>query len=258
MQTTRSRFLPLTLGLALGMAPLALRAQAHEAPAAEQHLTASAETPASEAHGPADHGQGAVHEAATEGQPHEGAEVPEGGEQAHEGGHHGPAVKLFGKVLSDPAQWGIQLINFLIFAGGIVFLAKGPMTAAFKARAKELEEKLAQAEKDKAEGEAQMRELEAKMGGLEAELKGIMDKAGEDAEQEKVRVLEAAKTEAAAILAQATAEIGHQKKLAEQELRALVAGLAVEAAAKRLESQVQGGAAAHAVDRAIANIGGIQ
>ena len=155
-------------------------------------------------------------------------------------------------------QWSIQLINFLIFAGGIVFLAKGPLTAAFKARAKELEERLAQAEKDKAEGEAQMKELEAKMAGLEGELKGIMAKAEEDAEQEKGRVIEAAKAEAAAILAQASSEIEHQKKLAEQELRALVAELSVDAAAKRLESQVQGGVATSAVDRAITHIGGIQ
>ena len=246
MKTNRI-LLPLTLSLALGVAPAALRAQAQEAPAAQAEPGQ---------HGPADHGREAhevVHEA-TPGQPaHEGAE---GGEH-HEGGHH-TVVKFLGKELTDFDQWGFQLLNFLVFAGGIAFLAKGPLTSAFKARAKELEERLAQAEKDKAEGEAQMKELEAKMAGLESELMGIMAKAEEDAELEKGRVIQAARSEAGAILAQASAEIEHQKKLAEQELRALVAQLSVEAAAKRLESQVQGAAATSAVDRAIANIGGIQ
>ena len=114
---------------------------------------------------------------------------------------------------------------------------------------------LAQAEKDKAEGEAQMKEMEAKMAGLEGELAGILAKAETDAEAEKQRVLEAARAEATQILAQAQAEIGFQKRQAELELRALVAELAVEGAAKRLESRMQGPDAAKALDRAIQQIG---
>ena len=117
---------------------------------------------------------------------------------------------------------------------------------------------LAQAERDKAEGEAQMKEMEAKMAGLEGELAGILSKAEADAESEKQRVLEAARAEAGVILAQAQSEIGFQKRLAEQELRALVAELAVEGAAKRLEAKLQGPEAAKAVDRAIQQIGGAQ
>jgi F-type H+-transporting ATPase subunit b len=100
--------------------------------------------------------------------------------------------------------------------------------------------------------------MEAKMAGLEGELAGILAKAETDAEAEKQRVLEAAKAEATQILAQAQAEIGFQKRQAEQELRALVAELAVEGAAKRLETKLQGPDAAQAIDRAIQQIGGVQ
>ena len=264
MTMTRSRsLLRLTLSLALGLAPIALRAQehaatAHEVKTATGHAEAQApEAPAAGEHGPADHGRDTVHEAAHEpGATHEASQGQEGA--GREGGHHGPVIKLFGHELGDLSQWLVQLLNFLVFAGGIFFLAKGPLSAAFKARQKELEEKLAQAEKDKAEGEAQMRELEAKMAGLEGELKGIMAKAGEDAEAEKQRVLEAAAAESATILAQASTEIEHQKKQAVQELRALVAELAVEAASQRIEAQVQGATASTVADRAISKIGGIQ
>ena len=227
-------------------APSLLLAQDHGAPAAvEPHKTEP------EQHGPAPdrnaHEQGAAHEA---GAVHEGS-------TAHEGAHHGPSVKLFGVVLGDGAQFAIKVINFLIFAGGLIFLTKGALSAAFKARTKELEDRLSQAEKDKAEGEAQIGELEAKMTGLQAELSGILQKAEVDSEAEKQRILEGARAEAAAILAQTKTDIENQRKAAEGELRALVAGLATEGAAKKLKTQVQGATASTTMDRAIEEIGQI-
>lgn len=171
---------------------------------------------------------------------------------------HEPEVKLFGFALGSLAQWILQLLNLALFAGALWYLVKGPVRAAFASHKKDLEDRLAQAERDKAEGEAQIQELEAKMAGLQAELGEILAKAGVEAEAEKLRVLEAARVEAAALLAAAESEITRQQQLASQELRALVAELAVEAATKRLEAQVHG-ATAHAVtDHAIAELGAVQ
>ena len=242
----------LSLAAALALSPLGLSAQAHDtqaAPTAEKH---EAPAPGHETHGaqpaegpaPVAHGTEAGHEAA--------------GHEAHGGAHHGPAMKLFGKEYGNLGAFLVQLLNFAIYAGALFFLLKGALSAMFKSRKEELETLLAQAEKDKAEGEAQMKDMEAKMAGLEGELAGILAKAETDAEAEKQRVLEAARAEAAQILEQAQAEIGFQKRQAEQELRALVAELAVEGAAKRLESKMQGPDAGKAIDRAIQQIGRIQ
>jgi F-type H+-transporting ATPase subunit b len=237
----------LSLALLLSLSPLALSAQAtHPAPAAEKHEPAGHEAKPAEGHGDSE-GTPEAHAA-----PHEAA----GHGEAHGGGHHGPAMKLFGKEYGNLGAFLVQLLNFAIYGAGLFFLLKGALSALFKARKEELETLLAQAERDKAEGEAQMKEMEAKMAGLEGELAGILAKAEADAEVEKQRVLEAAKAEASVILAQAQAEIGYQKRQAEQELRALVAELAVEGAAKRLEAKLQGPVAAQAVDRAIQQIGG--
>ena len=253
----RSRLLlPMTAGAVvaiLALVPNSLAAQGHAVPAAAGQPHNAQET---EQHGPAPgHGsqeqEPATHEA---GAAHEGS-------AAHEGGHHGPAVKLFGMELGAGAQFAIKVINFLIFAAGLVFLTKGALSAAFKARAKELEDRLSQAEKDKAEGEAQIHELETKMAGLQAELSGILAKAELDSEAEKQRILEGARAEAAAILEQTKTDIENQRKTAEAELRALVAGLATEGAAKKLKAQVQGAAASSTLDRAIDQIshaGGLQ
>jgi len=175
--------------------------------------------------------------------------------KSEEAGHE-PEVKLFGIALGSFSQWIIQLINIALFGGALWFLLKGPMKAAFASFKKDLEDRLAQAERDKAEGEAQIKELEAKMAGLQTELGEIMAKAAAEAEAEKQRVIEAAKAEAASLLAAAESEIARQQQLASQELRALVAELAVEAAAKKLEAKVQGAAQA-VTDHAIAELGSV-
>ena len=246
----RSRFLlSLATGALLAISPISLWAQEHgSSPAATQPATQPATHPAA-SEGPERRGPGHStndHDAAT----------PEGVQ--HEGGHHGPPIKLGPWVLNEAGQFAIKVINFLIFAGGLIFLTKGALSAAFKARTKELEDRLSQAQRDKAESEAQMKELEAKMAGLQSELDGILQKAEVDAEAEKQRILEGARTEAAAILIQMKTEIENQRKSAEAELRSLVAELATEGAAKKLQAQLQGGAASATVDRAIQQIGGIQ
>ena len=184
------------------------------------------------------------------------AEAPEGLE-AEEGHHaHHPEVKLFGHSLGTLAQFGVTVFNFVLFAGILGFLLKGALSSAFKARTKELEDKLSQAERDKADAERQIQELETRMAGLAQELEGIMAKADADAETEKARILESAKAEAAQILLQTGTEIDAQARQAEAALRALVAELVVEGAARLLESRVQGDVAARVLDQAIDQVGG--
>jgi F-type H+-transporting ATPase subunit b len=241
---TRLRLIPsLILGAALAVVPVALRAQAHEAPKAEAHDAPKHDAPATghEApHGEAPAAHGQEHAAAGHGEAQ--------GSEAHGGGHgaaHGPNYK----------ELALKLVNFGLFIGIIWFAAAAKAKAGFKARAEELEGALQQAARDKADGEAQIAALESKMSGLQAELDGILEKAGKDAEAEKARVIEAAKAEAQAILAQAQQDITFAHKQAEQELKALVAQLAVEGATARIQAKLQGAAAGSAIDKAITQIG---
>ena len=187
----------LLLGAALALAPVALKAQAHEAPAAQGHEAAPQHAPEAKPEPGAEHAApGEAH--AAEGHGGEAHAAEGHGAEGHgaAAGHHGVNWK----------ELGLKLINFGLFIGIIWFAASGKAKAAFAARAKELEDQLQQAARDKAEGEAQIAALESKMAGLQAELDGILEKAGKDAEAEKARVIEAAKAEAQAILAQASAE----------------------------------------------------
>ena len=165
-------------------------------------------------------------------------------------------MKLFGGTYGPLGIFIVQLLNFAIWGAGLFFMLKGALSVMFKARKEELITMLAQAERDKADAERQIQELEARMAGLAQELEGIMAKADADAETEKARILESAKAEAAQILLQTGTEIEAQTRQAEAALRALVAELVVEGAARRLESRVQGDVAARVLDQAIEQVGG--
>jgi F-type H+-transporting ATPase subunit b len=175
---------------------------------------------------------------------------------AEEAPAHHPAIVLFGHALDPLGQFGVTVFNFVLFAGILFFLLKGALASAFKARSKDLEDQLSQAEREKAEAERQVQELEARMAGLQQELETIMAKADADAEAEKQRILASAQEEAAQIRLQTRADIEAQQRSAEAGLRALVAELVVAGAAQRLETQVAGTVAARALDRAIDQVGG--
>ncbi|MBI3130158.1 MAG: ATP synthase F0 subunit B [Acidobacteria bacterium] len=241
---TRFRLISsLLLGAALAMAPISLRAQGHGAPQQESHEAPKHETPAAGHEAPA--AQGDAHAVAGHGEAH--AAPADGHGEAHgaAAAHHGLNWK----------ELIFKLINFGLFIGIIWMAAAAKAKMGFKARAEELEGALRQAARDKAEGEAQIASLESKMSGLQAELDGILAKAEKDAEAEKARVIEAARAEAQTILAQTQSEIAFQQKQAEQELKALVAQLAVEGATARIQAKLQGATAASAIDKAITQIG---
>ncbi len=177
-------------------------------------------------------------------------------EASHGAVHHAPEVRLFGHSLGTLGQFGLKFFNFAIFVGLLYGLLKAALASAFKTRAQEIQDRLDRSEREKAEAEAQMQALESRMAQLQQELDTLMARAEADAAAEKARILETARAEAEQILAQAQQEIAHHQRMAEQELRALVAQLAVEGAEARLRARVQGDVATNVLDRAIHQLGG--
>ncbi len=173
------------------------------------------------------------------------------------GGHHGPAVVLFGHELTSGQQFLIKLLNFSLFAGALVFALKGVLASAFRLRAKELQEQLSQADRLRGEAESKLADLEQRMGALQVELDGILAQAESDAQGERDRIVSVARQEAEAILAQVRFEIVSQQRQVEQELRTFVAERVVASARQQLEARISGGEAAGVLDRAIAKVGGV-
>lgn len=164
-------------------------------------------------------------------------------------------ISLFGYPLNDLAQWGIQVVNFFIFVGLLIYFTKKPLQSFFSNQKEEIKNLLARSVRDKEEGLAQLQSLTAKMNGLEAELKVILSKAQVDAEEEKARILAAAREEAEALIKHTRNDIELQTQQAQYELRALAAELAINLAQAKIKKQLDAPRASVAIDHAIQQFG---
>jgi F-type H+-transporting ATPase subunit b len=132
--------------------------------------------------------------------------------------------------------WTVVL--FLIFAFVLTKLGWKPLLAIIEEREKGIHDAIGSAEKANEEAQrllAQHQELIREAGRQREE---IMKRALGDAETVKNDVISQARAESERMLQKAKDQIEREKKLAIQELRSSVADLAVEAAAKIVQSSM--------------------
>jgi F-type H+-transporting ATPase subunit b len=129
-------------------------------------------------------------------------------------------------------------VLFGIFAFVLTKLAWKPLLGMIEEREKSIKDAVASAEQSKEEAQkllAQHQELIREAGRQREE---IMKRALADAETVKNDVIAQARAESERMLQKAKEQIEREKKLAIQELRSSVADLAVEAAAKIVQSSL--------------------
>jgi F-type H+-transporting ATPase subunit b len=129
-------------------------------------------------------------------------------------------------------------VLFGIFAFVLTKLAWKPLLGMIEEREKSIKDAVASAEQSKEEAQkllAQHQELIRESGRQREE---IMKRALADAETVKNDVIAQARAESERMLQKAKEQIEREKKLAIQELRSSVADLAVDAAAKIVQSSL--------------------
>lgn len=138
-------------------------------------------------------------------------------------------------------EFGLTLwtvVLFAIFAFVLTKLGWKPLLAMIEEREKGIHEAVGSAQKANEEAQrllAQHQELIREAGRQREE---IMKRALADAETVKTDVIAQARAESERMLQKAKEQIEREKKLAIQELRSSVADLAVEAAAKIVQSSM--------------------
>ena len=138
-------------------------------------------------------------------------------------------------------EFGLTLwtvVLFAIFAFVLTKLGWKPLLAMIEEREKGIHEAVGSAQKANEEAQrllAQHQELIREAGRQREE---IMKRALADAETVKNDVIAQARSESERMLQKAKEQIEREKKLAIQELRSSVADLAVEAAAKIVQSSM--------------------
>jgi F-type H+-transporting ATPase subunit b len=138
----------------------------------------------------------------------------------------------------DTTLFYSTLVLFIVFAGVLAKFAWGPLLKMIEEREKGIQDAVAGAEQANAEARSLLEEHKQMLREAGREREEIIKKAVREAEQLKSDLSERARSESAQILAKAKEQVEREKNLAIRELRSQVADLAIEAAAKIVQSSL--------------------
>jgi len=133
---------------------------------------------------------------------------------------------------------GWSAVNFFILLAIVYKFAYNPINAMLEQRTATIESSLKHAEDVKSEIEEMRKETQANLAESRKEAQDIISRANKAAEEAKNEILTKAKEEAENMKNKATAEIQAATEQAKMELRDTVSVLAVTAAAKILDKEI--------------------
>ena len=172
------------------------------------------------------------------------AQPPAAAEHAAEGAHGAEAAH--GTPLIDTVA---RLFNFAVLAGTLVYFLRSPLKSYLGDRGRQIRADLVKAAEMRTAAAAEAAAIEQKMAALPGELDALRRQGADEVAAEETRIRQAAEAERARLLDQARREIAAQLKLAERQLVARTADLAVAIAAKRVKSTITADDQARLVDQ---------
>ncbi len=131
-----------------------------------------------------------------------------------------------------------QAFNLVVIVVLLVYFGRKPIGDYFAARRQGIQTQLSQAADLLAEAEHRNSELQRRLVDLSAELESIRESAGRRAEEEAMRILAEARATADRIRRDAQAAVDQEIRRAQAKLRDEAADLALELAARKLETGV--------------------
>jgi F-type H+-transporting ATPase subunit b len=135
----------------------------------------------------------------------------------------------------ETVYWIFVVINFAILAWGIRWVLKKAMPHGFAPRTAEIQKGIEEAKKASAEAQAKLAEIEGRLAKLDGEIAELKAAAEADFGVEEQRIKEAAEQDARHVIAAAEQEIAAAARVAQRDLKAFVADLAVGLAEKKIK-----------------------
>jgi F-type H+-transporting ATPase subunit b len=149
-----------------------------------------------------------------------------------------------------------RLVNFGILAGTLVYLLRAPIGDYLASRGTQIRRDLVEAAEMKTAAAAQLEEIDRKLKSLPGELAALRAQSVEEIAAEETRIRTAAAAERDRLLEQARREIGLQVKVAERDLVAHAADLAVGVATDRIKTHITSDDQQRLVDRYVQQVRG--
>jgi F-type H+-transporting ATPase subunit b len=135
----------------------------------------------------------------------------------------------------EAVYWGFLVINFAILFGVGVWIVRKAMPGGFAPRNAEIQKGIEEARKASAEANARLSEIEGRLARLDTDIAAIRTAAEADFSIEEQRIKAAAEQDAKNVIAAAEQEINAATRIAQRELKAFVADLAVGMAEKKIK-----------------------
>lgn len=154
---------------------------------------------------------------------------------------------LPGTLMASGGEHGIdmthliaQFVNFFVFFGGLAYILRKPVAEFFAKRVEDIRKSLEKAETSQRNARNELDRIEEKMKSLDAEVEEINAQARKQADGQKEAILAQARTDAARIVEQATADIDNMRREAVRELKAYITDMALVEAEKSIRQTVTG------------------
>jgi F-type H+-transporting ATPase subunit b len=152
-----------------------------------------------------------------------------------------PAVASGGEHGFNVTMFIAQIVNFLIFFGGLGYMLSGTVVEFFSLRKKKIQESLELAESSVARANERLERIEKQRAELEGEIAEITAHAEEAAKNRQEEMLDNAKQEAERIKNQAATEIENKRRQAIAELKEYAVDLALAEAEKTIRESITEG-----------------
>jgi F-type H+-transporting ATPase subunit b len=151
---------------------------------------------------------------------------------ASSGGGHGDS----GAKIKD-LIW--RTMNFVVLAGGLIFLARKPIAQGLRSRSQGIKDELEGLERQKQDAEKRLAEYKEKLSLLDKEVEKIVSGYIREGEEAKARIIEEAKVTADKLQEQAKKNIEYEFSKAKQQLRVEMAEQAVAMAEELIKKNIK-------------------
>jgi F-type H+-transporting ATPase subunit b len=166
--------------------------------------------------------------------------------------------EFFNEYLSYPGFEIWKFVNLAIFIGILIYALKYlGLPEKFKAKRDAIRADLIKAEEEKKAALTRLTAIEAQLAQLGTEKQSILDKAKDEAEEERRRLSEQTRSDIARIREQAEAEIIRLAFQKRAELRRYSAEESIRLAEQKLRSEIGADMDARLVKASIQEIGGL-
>jgi F-type H+-transporting ATPase subunit b len=151
---------------------------------------------------------------------------------------HSPSVQWLAKITGlslKSAYWLAMGFNFAVIAAAIVWFSKSSLPQMFRNRTKNIQKTMEEARRSSEDAGKRLGQIESRLAKLDSEIGSMRATADAEAAEEEKRIRLAAEEDRRKIVETTAQEVQAAVRLAQRELKAYAAELAVSLAEKRIQ-----------------------